>query len=122
MINGNALDKENWDKLTNYKLQLEGLKYGKLKARQLKHPESEVWEFNKLYEHLRSEIAEFNSGWRRKNSPNMLEELADISNLIDMLFLMVAEKDKTVFLNPPQRFDDDWHNENPYSQSPEEIQ
>lgn len=104
MIKGNAVQPENLEKLNIARQKLSDIKLAKLVARQNKHPESEVWNFYGFEQHLKSEYAEFTEGWANRDTDNMLEELADMSNIIDMLVALILVKDETLFqVYPPKK-------------------
>lgn len=100
-MNGNALNSENLMKVFHAQQKLSELKLAKLKARQEKHPQSEEWNFYWFEQHFQMEYKEFIEGWTNKDLDNMLEELADMSNMIDLLAVLIIAKDSTVLQQVP---------------------
>jgi hypothetical protein len=94
MIKGNMLSPELIPLIDRAKFLLNNLKTYKLTLRQNRHPPNEIWIAENLVKHLFNEVFEFE---RERiithDYPNMLQELADISNCIDALALMVVEKE-----------------------------
>lgn len=76
-----------------YQKEFERLKLQKLQARHAKHGENSVLNphaklppFNVLHAHFKEESRELDQAIKQKDPENILEELADISNMVDMMF------------------------------------
>lgn len=85
-MKGNVLDHKY--KLTVAKLCLNDEKMKKLILRQDKH-KNDIWKIQPILNHLIEEFGELNQAIKNKDFSNMLEEIADISNLCDILFMQI---------------------------------
>lgn len=78
--------------------ELHNLKQKKLEARAHKHkdcnfldPNHGRFNLRDLFEHWTLECVEFIEAYRKRDLDNMREELADMSNLLDMMFETISE-------------------------------
>lgn len=85
-MQGSVVLPENLVILVDARSRLSSLKHQKLTRRHDKHPEGETWEWGPCWIHFLAEVAELMDAVGRDN---ILEEMADVSNMIDILAMMV---------------------------------
>lgn len=97
MIKGSMCSPEISAQLETVRNILHANKLEKLKLRASRHPNDEVWIAELIVFHLYSEFIEFEKERIfSQNYSEMLKELADISNCVDALALMVIMKEPMI--------------------------
>ena len=92
MLKGSVLEPENKRKLMAVRIYLMHLKNAKLAARHEKN-KSHSWDKQAILDHLVDEIREFSEA---SGFVDQLLELADISNLVDILAMAILEETTTI--------------------------
>ena len=92
MIIGSVTSKQNLGKLLNARSQLQCLKNYKLATRSEKNKD-EGWQILPLIEHLKDEVREFITA---ENYLDQVQELADVSNMVDILLMAINEHQRLV--------------------------
>lgn len=88
-VDGSVVDGPFQTDLILAREYLKSLKDHKLWARHEKNKEMGVASFRDVYTHLLDEVREFQEGLEAEDIDNLLEELADMSNCIDILATML---------------------------------
>jgi uncharacterized protein HemX len=82
------------EKLKKARIFLEGLKDTKLALVTLKHLDDNPT-FHELRRHLADEVYELRKVGYGADYPAILEELADVSNMVDIMVIWIREKMKS---------------------------
>lgn len=88
-VDGSVVDGPFQTDLILAREYLKSLKDHKLWSRHEKNKKLGIASFQAVYIHLLDEVKEFQEGLEVENIDNLLEELADMSNCIDILATML---------------------------------
>ena len=89
VLDGSVTEVATLKSLLSAKAFLESMKCHKLWSRHEKNKALGVSNFQEVYSHLVSEAKELQEGLDLEDLDNVLEELADMSNCIDILAMLV---------------------------------
>jgi len=94
MLAGSVISKENKPRLAKAQRLLAEIKDYKLTKRRNKHENEGIWNFTAVVDHLDSELAELHEAVTlNQGNLNILDELADIANIADILTMMIIDGD-----------------------------
>lgn len=91
VLRGSVVDALNLRDLLFSKARLEKIKLSKLYQRHNRHPSGNHETFSGICEHLADEMVELDEAIKKGDTLNIREELADISNCVDILAMVLDE-------------------------------